>query len=139
MFLELLLAASFLLSSTGPSYGQRIGSCRPPVEKILRVSVLLPTQQTKSDPHDLVYHNQLEAVVPAVELVGIPWGGEENSTTASLLGERSPRFHEILPGWTLEVTPGDTQCSSTHGPLMAFDLHCQAGRIFKPSATQKSK
>ena len=121
------------------------GSCHRPLDKILRVSVLLPSRQTKFDPHDLAYHNPLDIVVPAVELVGLPWGGdnskeeeeEEDSRNDdgflldALKVERSPRFHEILPGWSLEVTRGDTNCSSTEGPLKAFEFHCQAGRTEK--------
>lgn len=29
----------------------------------------------------------------------------------------------LLPGWTLDVKYGDSQCSSTHGPLIAMEFY----------------
>ena len=39
------------------------------------------------------------------------------------------KINSILPGWTIEVLTGDTQCSSAIGPLEAVRLQCQAGHL----------
>ena len=89
--------------------------------RVIRVATLLPGAEVASqDPHSLAFYNRLEMVLPAIELAA-----------TGLYGSMVPGFptlQDILPGWSLEVQGGDTQCSSTYGPLQAFDLHCSAGK-----------
>ncbi len=83
---------------------------------MIRAAVLLPGRGDHREY--LASHNRLELVLPAIELAATDWTGTVPGTLASILG----------PGWTMEVLPGDTRCSSTFGPLWAFDLHCEAGK-----------
>ena len=96
-------------------------SCQPLHDRVIRVAILLPGQKEATDPHDLSTYNKLESVLPAVELATRSW--YTNITNKSALG-----LSEVMPDWSLEVYSGDTHCSSTFGPLKAFDLHCVAGR-----------
>lgn len=90
-------------------------------EKVLRIAVLLPSEVTEVDQHNLVYHNRLEHVKMGLEVIA------DVNNTHSLY--QSP-LSNVLPGWQIKVITGDTQCSSTIGPLEAFRLHCQAGCVF---------
>jgi hypothetical protein len=85
--------------------------CSEKLENTLTVAVLLPHRMKECDPLSLAPHNRLELVLPAIALLSAP----------------SSWLNAILPGWKLSVLRGDTECSSTLGPLRAFELHCQAG------------
>ena len=102
------------------NYQDEIEPCKNSSEKVLTVAILLPSVTTDPNLHNLVADNSLEKVRPAIELLGQP---------ESSYGGRS--LQEILPGWRLKVVTGDTDCSSTLGPLRAFDFHCQAGLCSK--------
>ena len=79
----------------------------------LRVSLLLPSvHESESDPHSITSYNQLEKVRPGVQLA-------------------ESAFATLLPGWKLEVSVGDTKCSSTYGPLAAIELRCNTGPVKK--------
>ena len=70
-----------------------------PQRRVVKLAVIAP-----ADPH----HEQslprlLPAVLMAVKAVSSP---------------RGP-----LPGWTIKVEHRDSQCSSTYGPLAAFDFY----------------
>ncbi len=100
--------------------------CNRKLDKVLRISVLLPSESTDTDPHNLVYHNRLEWVQAGLEVAGGN-GNASGLPMTSTSGYQSP-LTKILPDWRIEVRTGDTQCSSTHGPLEAFRMHCDAGK-----------
>ena len=121
--LILVLAVKGQLNSSEGQSGQpltcpnvtKTDDCERKLDKVLRISVLLPSESTDTDPHNLVYHNRLEWVQAGIEVAG------GNGGYASPLAE-------ILPEWKVEVMTGNTVCSSTHGPLEAFRMHCDAGK-----------
>ena len=76
-----------------------------------------------TDPMNLVYYNYMEKVLPAIYLAS----NVGNGNTTSVGGYKSP-LNEILPGWKFQVWHGDTECSSTSGPIESFQLHCLAGQ-----------
>lgn len=90
------------------------------VDRVVHLSILLPGIEFESDQHNVVFHNKLELVRPAIELIA-----NFNRTFFSS-SYRSP-LAEILPGWRVEVEASDTSCSSTIGPLEAFRLRCITG------------
>ena len=94
------------------------------LSKVLRLAVLLPKMAScPTDPMNLVYYNYMEKVLPAIYLAS----NVGNSNTTSVGGYKSP-LNEILPGWKFQVWHGDTECSSTSGPIESFQLHCLAGQ-----------
>lgn len=92
---------------------------RKNTNKVLKIAVLLPSETTETDPHNLVYHNRLEKVQMALETIA-----DVNNTHQT---QYISPLKQVLPGWKIEVVTGDTECSATAGPLEAFRWHCQAG------------
>ena len=92
---------------------------RENTNKVLKIAVLLPSEATETDPHNLVYHNRLEKVQMALETIA-----DVNNTHQT---QYISPLKQVLPGWKIEVVTGDTECSATAGPLEAFRWHCQAG------------
>ena len=95
------------------------------VKKVLTIAVLLPSAaiaKIETDPvtRDLVLNNRLDHVKLGVQVIA-----DVNNTMQ--LGSYRNRLSRVLPGWQIKVITGDTECSSTSGPLEAFRLHCQAG------------
>ena len=93
-------------------------------KKVVRVTVLLPNDLQNSpggnDGEDIwTKQNTLDLVLP-----GIMLAGQENNNTERSVGKK---FQDILPGWKIEVTPADTICDSTFGPLEAVRLRCNTG------------
>ncbi len=82
---------------------------------MIRAAVLLPGRGDHREY--LASLNRLELVLPAIELAATEWTS------------RLPTLPSVLPGWSVEVVHGDTRCSSTFGPLWAFDYHCDAGKM----------
>lgn len=66
---------------------------------VVRLAVIAP-----SDPH---HEQALPRVLPAVSLA-----------VRAVVSSKGP-----LPGWTIKVDHRDSQCSSTHGPLAAFEFY----------------
>ena len=93
-------------------------------EKVLRIGVLLPSETTESDRHTFAFHNRLEHVRLGLEAMA----DASNVSVGSNLDVYQNPLTDILPGWQIKVITGDTECSSTIGPLEAFRLQCQAGR-----------
>ena len=94
------------------------------LSKVLRLAVLLPKMAScPTNPMNLVYYNYMEKVLPAIYLAS----NVGNNNTTSVGGYKSP-LNEILPGWKFQVWHGDTECSSTSGPIESFQLHCLAGQ-----------
>ena len=87
--------------------------------KVLKIAVLLPSEATEPELHNLVYHNRLESVQMALETIA-----DVNNTHQT---QYISPLKQVLPGWKIEIVTGDTECSATTGPLEAFRLHCQAG------------
>jgi hypothetical protein len=118
-FLLLLIFASVNKSQT-PQCPAPIDCSKPKLDKVLRIAVLLPSESTQTDQHNLVYHNRLESIQLGLEVIA------DVNNTHGVAGYKSP-LADVLPGWKIEVITGDTQCSSTVGPLEAVRLQCIAG------------
>lgn len=98
--------------------------CSRQPDEVLRVAILLPNNSAQDDPHDLAHYNSLQSVLPAVELAASEaWNDQALTLNVASLAH-------ILPGWRMEVMSGNTNCSSTDGPLQAFEFHCQAGLAY---------
>lgn len=123
MLFSVLILMLVIGLNTGQKCDEALTCDDPPkevvFEKILTIAVLLPSEATKVDSHNLVYHNRLEHVKVGLEVIA----DVNNSLN---LAYQSP-LKSVLPGWQIRVITGDTECSSTIGPLEAFRLHCQAG------------
>ena len=89
--------------SRGSREAINLDTCRRllPQEKTINIAVLVPTNASEQ--------YKFKRVMPAVKL-----GVKHLKET----GLRGP-----LESWNIEVRHRDTQCSSTHGPLAAVDLH----------------
>lgn len=57
-------------------------------------------------PEDPTYQYSLQRILPPISMA-----------------VTSKRIAGLLPGWKIEVRHRDTQCSSTYGPLAAFDFY----------------
>ena len=113
-----------------------------------------------SDPHNLAYHSQLERVRPVIEMASKSWkdlsqtstssatlaatsqsvirinnsssSNSVNATTFAPFDEDEVKDEDAIDReWRVEVLAADTQCSSTYGPLKAFDFHCSAGSVHR--------
>lgn len=75
-------------------------------ERILQFGVLAP--------QDASFQYAMQKVLPPI-----------------MMAVRSERIHSLLPGWKFEINYRDTKCSSTYGPLSAFEFYINktAGRI----------
>lgn len=102
-----------------------VPKCERPLDKVIRVAILLPAESTETDPHNFAYYSKLEMVRPAIELAAIGWNSSDVQYERV---KPAKKLKEILPDWRLEVLIGDTNCSSTYGPLRAFEYHCLAGQ-----------
>lgn len=74
-------------------------------QKVLRLAVLAP-----SDPH---HQFSLSKILPAITLAARTIeraGNKQGSAT-------------LLAGWRVQIVDRDSKCSSTYGPLEAFDLY----------------
>lgn len=137
-----------------------VPQCQRPLDKVIRVAVLLPSGSStdSSDPHNLAYHSQLERVRPVIEMASKTWktlaknatvSTAVSSSTSSIASAQSvvniknsnftnttldldedEEDAAVDREWRVEVLAADTQCSSTHGPLKAFDFHCSAGSAY---------
>ena len=78
----------------------------------VRIGVLLPSFKSySSQEHDFSYYNQFEKVLPAIVIAAEKYIKSISSNEA----------------WKYQILVGDTQCSSTLGPLRAFNQYCSAG------------
>lgn len=69
-------------------------------EKVVKLAVLAPSNRT--------HHQSLEYILPAVQLA-------TKAVTHPATG--------LLPRWIINVNYRDSNCSSTFGPLAAFDFY----------------
>jgi hypothetical protein len=70
----------------------------PEGRKVLRFGVL--------SPQDVGHQYAMQKVLPPI-----------------LMATQSDRIRNLLPGWDIETHYRDTKCSSTFGPLAAFDFY----------------
>jgi len=75
--------------------------------KVLRFGVL--------SPKDVSHQYSMQKVLPPI-----------------MMAVQSSTMEHLLPGWKIEVHYRDTKCSSTYGPLAAFDFYNNktAGQIY---------
>jgi hypothetical protein len=66
-------------------------------EKTVKFGVLAPKETS--------YQYSMQKILPAV-----------------MMAVKSTRIAELLPGWEFEINYRDTNCSSTTGPLVAFEF-----------------
>lgn len=93
---SLLLLIHALLGTAQPSARTRV-----PVPGTVRFSVLAPQNRES-------HEQTMQTILPSIQL--------------AVLHVADPR-HGRLPGWNISLTYRDTNCSSTDGPMAAFDLH----------------
>ena len=72
------------------------------------------------------YYNRLKQVKIGLEVL------TDMSNNSTNLGSYQNPLPSVLPGWKIKVITGDTNCSSTIGPLEAVKLHCEAGGKIQP-------
>lgn len=82
-----------------------VQSSKPGVPGTVRFSVLAPLNRES-------HEQTMQTILPSIEL--------------AVLQVADP-MHGRLPGWEIKLTYKNTNCSSTDGPMAAFDLHNQSG------------
>ena len=94
--------------------------------KVVKVTVLLPNVYNAENDNDEKMelwkeHNRLDLLLPGIALAA----QKENSTMQR--HKPFPTFHDILPGWKIEIEAADTICDSAIGALEAVRLRCETG------------
>lgn len=80
-------------------------SSKPGVPGTVRFSVLAPLNRES-------HEQTMQTILPSIELAVLHVADPKNGR---------------LPGWNIKLTYKNTNCSSTDGPMAAFDLHNQSG------------
>ena len=94
--------------------------------QVVKITVLLPNVLSSTNENKVediwTKENRHDLVLPGIILAAQDKSQKSFAT-----------FHDILPGWRIDITAADTICDSTIGPLEAVRLHCNTGGFLSNS------
>lgn len=95
---------AWLLVFAALSSAERVTATRVTVPGVVRFAVIAPLRESKNE-------ESLGAILPSVDLAA-----------QAIAQPDGP-----LPGWKIQIANRNGNCSSTDGPLAAFEMHSTSG------------